>query len=348
MGAEEGLEDLLVGLVLAGGGFFGLVEELQFFEEDLAELFGGVQIEGGTGEVGDAAVEFGGLFFELETEVLEDGDVDGDAGIFHAGEDREEGGFDLGEDAILAAFGKEVAEEFGELPGDVGVFGGVVLQFFGGLLGDVSHGVLAEEVVLTADEVGDRDGGVGEVGFGEVVHAVALLGLDERVGEHGVEEGAGDFEAVGEEDGEIELEVVTDFFDVGVGEEGAEFFENGGGFFWGAGEEDELAGVFFGGKGDADDAGVAGVKGGGFEVETEAALVLEAVDEGGAFFGGADEVVVVLGVGDGVEFVGGMGGGVVFAEEVGGRQASGLLHGCCGGHLAGAAGFEGVAKKAAA
>jgi hypothetical protein len=105
VGAEEGLEDLLVGLVLAGGGFFGFVEKLQFFEEDLAELFGGVQVEGGTGEVGDAAVEFGGLFFELETEVLEDGDVDGDAGIFHAGEDGEEGGFDLGEDAVLASLG---------------------------------------------------------------------------------------------------------------------------------------------------------------------------------------------------------------------------------------------------
>jgi hypothetical protein len=91
--------------------------------------------------------------------------------------------------------------------------------------------VLAEEIVLATDEVGDGDGGVGKVGFGEVVHAMALLGLDERVGEHGVEEGAGDFEAVGEEDGEIELEIVTDFFDVGVGEEGAEFFEDRGGFF---------------------------------------------------------------------------------------------------------------------
>jgi hypothetical protein len=145
---------------------------------------------------------------------------------------------------------------------------------------------------------------------------MALLGLDERVGEHGVEEGTGDFEAVGEEDGEVELEIVTDFFDVGVGEEGAEFFEDGGGFFGGAREEDELAGVYFSGESDANDAGVAGVEGGGFEVEAEAALVLEAVDEGGAVFGGEDEVVVVLGVGDGVEFVCGVGGGVVFAEEV--------------------------------
>ena len=74
--------------------------------------------------------------------------------------------------------------------------------------------------------------------------------------------------------------------------------------------------MFLRGEGDADNAGVAGIEGGGFEVEAEAALVLKAVDEGGAVFGGEDEVVVVPGVGDGVEFVRGVGGGVVFAEEV--------------------------------
>ena len=37
--AEEGGEGLLVGFVLAGFGFLGLVEELEVIEEDLAELF---------------------------------------------------------------------------------------------------------------------------------------------------------------------------------------------------------------------------------------------------------------------------------------------------------------------
>ena len=47
------------------------------------------------------------------------------------------------------------------------------------------------------------------------------LGGNEGVGEQGVEKRSGDFDAVVEQDGEVELEVVADFFRRG-GEEGFE------------------------------------------------------------------------------------------------------------------------------
>ena len=64
-------------------------------------------------------------------------------------------------------------------------------------------------------------GRVAEERLGEEVHGVALVGLEEGVGEHGVEERAGDLEPVVEEDGEVVLEVVADLLG-GAGEDRAE------------------------------------------------------------------------------------------------------------------------------
>ena len=70
---------------------------------------------------------------EIDADGLEGFGIDGDAFHFHANEDGEEGGFDFGEDFVLAGFLEERAEFFGELEGDVGVLGGV---FGEGVQGD--------------------------------------------------------------------------------------------------------------------------------------------------------------------------------------------------------------------
>ncbi len=54
VGALEGGEGGFVGFVLASGGFFGFGGELEFLEEDFAELLGGVEVEGGASMLADA------------------------------------------------------------------------------------------------------------------------------------------------------------------------------------------------------------------------------------------------------------------------------------------------------
>jgi hypothetical protein len=46
----------------------------------------------------------------------------------------------------------------------------------------------------------------------EIIHRVPALGRDQGVGEHGVEERAGDFDAVVEQHGEVVFQVVADLF----------------------------------------------------------------------------------------------------------------------------------------
>ena len=196
----------------------------------------------------------------------------------------------------------------GELEGDVGVFGGVLGEvfegdglhvdgdFFGGgfFLGGFAGGE-GEEVIFRCfglfffgggflglfGEVGELDGLVAEEVLGEAVHGVALLGVEEGVHQHGVEEGAGDGDAMAVEDVEVELEVVPDFFG-GLAEE---FFEGG--------VVDAIVGEVVGGagldgEGDAEDFGLEAVEGGGLEVEAVAVGFFEGGEE--VFFegGGVD------------------------------------------------------------
>jgi hypothetical protein len=134
--AEEGGEGLLVRLVLAGGGFLGLIEELEVLEEDLAELLGGGDVEGGAGVGFDGFRELVDALLEIDADILKGSGVDGDAFHFHADEDGEERGFDFGKDGFHAAPGEDGAELCGELEGDIGVFGGVFGQ---GFQGDGKH-----------------------------------------------------------------------------------------------------------------------------------------------------------------------------------------------------------------
>ena len=137
MDAEEGGEGLFVGLVLAGGSFLGLVQQLQVIEEDLAELLWGGDVEGCAGVGFDGFRELVDALLKIDADILERAGIDGDALHFHADEDGEEGGFDLGKNRCHAAFREDGAEFCGELEGDVGVLGGVFGQGGQGDGGDV-------------------------------------------------------------------------------------------------------------------------------------------------------------------------------------------------------------------
>ena len=100
MSAGEFGEDVFVGDVLAGAGFFGFIDELEVIEEDLAELFGGIEIEASACGGDDGGFELSDQGFEDAAGGAEDGGVDADAGGFHGGEDGEERGFDVVEDLL--------------------------------------------------------------------------------------------------------------------------------------------------------------------------------------------------------------------------------------------------------
>ena len=240
----------------------------------------------------------------------------------------------------------------GELEGDVGVFGSVfsegfegdglhvdLLLFGSGLLLCFLLGGKREEVVFggffrfpwpggfflrLCGEVGQLDGLIAEEVLGEAVHGVTLVGVEQGVDNHGVEEGTGDGEFVTIENVEVELEIVSDLF----GGLGKEFLQ--------ACVVDSIVGEVVGGagfesEGDAEDFGLEAVEGGGFEIEAVAFGRFEGGEE--VFFegGGIDENVVGLGVGEGFEGGSFFGGGCFiwggasasrsFAEEAGGEGA---------------------------
>ena len=168
-------------------------------------------------------------------------------------------------------------------------------------------------------DVGEFHGGVAEVDFRKVVHVVAALGGGEGIREHGVEERAGDFDAVGVEDGEVVFEVVSDLFSGGF-EDGLDVLEEG--FV----EGEIPAFVGFPGEGDAEEFGGVAVEGGGLDIEAEGILPGEFGEEFFLEGGGVGEGVGVGDVLDGFEgveeggcgWVGlaeGLGGEGVFAEK---------------------------------
>ncbi len=202
--------------------------------------------------------------------------------FFHADEDGDEGGFDLGEDVFLLGVDDFFLDDGGELPCDIGVFGGVFGEdgegdvfygedgvFFGGSgLGE------GEEVVgrwwgcgIGSGNVGEFDGRVLEVAFGEAIHAVALVGVEKRVSEHGIEEGAVAGDVLMEEDGDVVFEVVADFFGVAAEDILEGIFPCAGDAVAGNGEIGGM--VSLPGKGDAEESGGGDVEGGGLGIETE-------------------------------------------------------------------------------
>ena len=91
MERRERGERLLVGGILAGLGFLRVLAEGEFAEEDLAELLGRADIEGGSGVLVDGGFqprEVGAKFF---AHVFERDGIEADAFVFHGGEDGQQG-----------------------------------------------------------------------------------------------------------------------------------------------------------------------------------------------------------------------------------------------------------------
>ena len=215
MCASDHRQRLFVGGELAGGRLLRLLDQLEFVEEHFAELLVRVHVELASGQPLDVGLGGGHLLGELHAEVGQHGGVDPDAFQLHRGERGQHGHFDFVENFLLTGLLEHGLQFFAELPRHVGVLGGVA--------GDLRHrhvGHAALVRTLGTDERRDADGRIAEEPFGQVVHAVALVGFDQGVGDHGVEERLGDGEAMGLENGEVELEVVADLQSGGSEERG--------------------------------------------------------------------------------------------------------------------------------
>ncbi len=173
-----------------------------------------------------------------------------------------------------------------------------------------AHLGFAEEIELAGflDGLHPEDGvvadrGVTEERLGEVVHLVALLGLDEAVREHGVVDRRAHGNALPKQDTDIELEVVPDLLDTRICKEFEKFSQHGFAFLTRR-HLDIGAVIGLPGKGDADDRGGLFVEGGRLEIETPRFPCFQFGDERGASRGiiGADRAVVFFEIGDGLEF----------------------------------------------
>ena len=171
-------------------------------------------------------MEFLGLLFEFDAVFAQRLHVDLHAKVLHLGEHRQQRRFDGLEDVNLLLQLRPHLR--GELPGHIRVLRGVVGDLPSVLRRDIGHGGLAEEIVLLgADEAGDRHGRVAQIRLRKVIHAVALIRIDQGVRQHGVKERPADLDAMRKQHAEVEFEVVADFLGALAGEHRAEFFEHG-------------------------------------------------------------------------------------------------------------------------
>ena len=112
--------------------------------------------------------------------------AEGDALPLDVDEDGEEGGLDFLKDTGQSVGLDLWLEVVPELEGDVGVFDGVVGQCCGIDSGVVDHVAF----LLPGDEFVKTNGCIVEEVFCEAVEVVPLAGIDQGVGDQGIEAGA--------------------------------------------------------------------------------------------------------------------------------------------------------------
>ena len=212
----QGFEHLFGGGILSRLGFACLVRDFEFFEEHGADLFRRGDGKLVPGQCVDFPLERVQSGAEVVAGLAKCFGVEAHAVLFHAGEDGQQGHFDLRKHGGHVALHHLFAEQGVEAQRDVGIFARIVAD-----VGrrQVAHVFL---VATRADEFLDVDGAVVEQRLGKVVHVVALFGFHDVVRQHGVKKFAFHFHAVVRKHGEIVFQVLPHLDLYFVFEEGAE------------------------------------------------------------------------------------------------------------------------------
>jgi hypothetical protein len=150
----------------------------------------------------------------------------------------------------------------------------------------------------------DADGRIAEVGLGQQVHAVAHVGLNEVMGQHGVETGGGDLHAIFAQHTVVVLEILGHEGLVGGGENGCKLGTHLHGGLLVLWNSDIESLAFLGAERDAEQLGLQGVEPCGLGIETNDGALLQMGDQFLALLCCVDQLVVVRLGGDGAVGIG--------------------------------------------
>jgi len=176
-------QHVFAGGVLAGGRARRVGIDLQVVEEDLAQLLGRRGIEVAAAQIADAEFELEQFAVQLAAVGAQLLGVDAHALALHLQQHGDQRLLALGQRAQAAGLLRLAAQQTVKLQGHVRVLGCVVADLIGP---QVAHVALLDALLLFADQRRDRDRRVMQILARQMVHAVALGGVQHIVGEHAV------------------------------------------------------------------------------------------------------------------------------------------------------------------
>ena len=168
---QEFLQNLLARGILSGLGFLGLLVDFQFLEKDFAQLFRRSYIKRCVRQSIDFFLDFLDFAAKILADLLQVLRVDFHTVGLHTAQHGHKRHLDVVKQFFHSVFLEQRQQFFIELQGDVSVLGGV---FLCQLYWHFAHGFLLSAL---ANQVFDGDGDVVEIDFGQIVHVVALFGL---------------------------------------------------------------------------------------------------------------------------------------------------------------------------
>ena len=208
MFAAQLAEDVFTRCVLPCLCFLGLLRNLENFEEDVAHLLGGGDVERGAREVLDLLVEARDITQQHLTEFAQRFAVQAYAFTFHGAQHRDQRHFDVVEQFPGGGSDKLRREAMVELQRDVGILGGVFFDF---LKGHIAHGALV--LAFFADQCFDGDRCVVQVGFRQYIHVVTHLRLQQVMGHHRIKQRLLQVNTVAGQYIEVVFHVLSDLHD---------------------------------------------------------------------------------------------------------------------------------------